>query len=243
WLLLSGSSGDPKSATSRASVESGASGRRPGPEPDWTILEADYCGSSVPGGATLTKLPDQSILASGPILNRELYIFRASTPLTGVTGVRLEVLPHPSLPGQQGPGRSTGGNFVLNQFKVLISPAGLDQSKATPVVLSRAWADFAQEDFPVTNSIDGLGQRGWAIWGGVGTAHVAVFELKESFGFAKGTAITCKLEHDYPGNPDPHPLGRFRISVTTRKPPLSLESAVPASESTAKNGRVVFRDD
>src|SRR5262249_20722483 len=158
------------------------------------------------------------------------YIFRASTPLTGVTGVRLEVLPHPSLPGQQGPGRSTGGNFVLSQFKVLLSPAGMDPSKATPVVLSRALADFAQEDFPITNTIDGVGQNGWAIGGAAGRAHIAIFELKDPIGFANGTAITCRLEHHSPGNPDPPPLGRFRISVTTRKPPLSLENAIPVPE-------------
>src|SRR5262249_60790541 len=86
---------------------------------------------------------------------------------------------------------------------------------------------------------DGVGQRGWAIWGGVGTAHVAVFEFKEPIGFAKGSAITCRLEHDYPGNPDPHPIGRFRISVTTRKPPLSLENAMNTPETV----RVAFSDD
>ncbi len=59
----------------------------------------------------LTKNSDGSVLSSkgkGPID----YIINASSPLTNITGVMLEVLPDDSLP-EYGPGRAPNGNFVL----------------------------------------------------------------------------------------------------------------------------------
>ena len=47
-----------------------------------------------------------------------MYTVTASTLLTGITGIRLDVLQNPSLPFD-GPGRQpTNGNFVLSEFTV-----------------------------------------------------------------------------------------------------------------------------
>src|SRR5262249_38122317 len=74
----------------------------------WTVLEPLSAVSK--GGAVLTKQADNSLLASGKNPSPEVYTVTANTRLTGITGVRLEVLPDPSL-AAQGPGRAPNGNF------------------------------------------------------------------------------------------------------------------------------------
>src|SRR5262249_51495887 len=109
--------------------------------------------------------------------------------------------------------------------------------QAKAVGLVRAIADFSQEAHPVANAIDPKSKMGWAVSPENGKPHVAVFELKDPIGFANGTSITIRLDQEYGIPEQPYPIGRFRIAVTTRQPPLSIESA-PATP-----GRVVFSDD
>ena len=72
-------------------------------------------------GTTLSVLQDDSVLASGNRPAQDVYTITCESGLTGVTGVRLDVLPDPSLPGQ-GPGRAPNGNFLLSEVEVLVSP-------------------------------------------------------------------------------------------------------------------------
>ena len=90
---------------------------------NWVVLDPLSFTSS--GGATLTKQPDMSILASGTTPQTDVYTVTAATALTGITGIRLEVMADPSLPKRNagdsngGPGRNTSnGNFVLTEFIV-----------------------------------------------------------------------------------------------------------------------------
>ncbi len=85
---------------------------------NWIVLQPLSYDSAQ--GATLTRLADDSILASGPSLFNETYTVTALTTLTGITGVRLEMLTDPSLPAG-GPGRTPEGNFVLSEFTVSIT--------------------------------------------------------------------------------------------------------------------------
>src|SRR5262249_38941839 len=77
-------------------------------ERQWIVLDPVTYQSS--GGSTLTKRADGSIVASGEHPGRDDYTVTARTTLTGITAVRLEVLPDASLP-QGGPGRDYYGNF------------------------------------------------------------------------------------------------------------------------------------
>ena len=54
-------------------------------------------------GATLTRLPDGSVLAGGLNPAVDTYTVEAMTGLSGITGLRLEAIPDPSLP-HHGPG-------------------------------------------------------------------------------------------------------------------------------------------
>src|SRR5262249_40027842 len=64
-----------------------------GASPGWTILQPSRMTSA--GGATLTRLPDGSVLAGGPNPEVDTYTVEAATTLARITGLRLQALPHP----------------------------------------------------------------------------------------------------------------------------------------------------
>src|SRR5207253_7935604 len=125
----------------------------------WTVLEP--ASAKAAKGTVLTKQPDGSLLASGKNPALETYTVTADTPVTGITGIRLEVLPDPSLPSK-GPGRADNGNFVLNEFRVTAMEQG-QSGKGKLASLQNAIADFSQEGFAVATAIDGKPETGWAI--------------------------------------------------------------------------------
>ncbi len=68
----------------------------------WTVLRPDAMTSAA--GTTLTRLPDDSVLAGGLNPAIDTYTVEAMTGLSGITGLQLEAIPDPSLP-LRGPGR------------------------------------------------------------------------------------------------------------------------------------------
>src|SRR5579883_700568 len=184
----------------------------------WEVLEPIAMASA--GGTTLTKQPDCSVLASGKNPFPETYTITAKIRLTGITAIRLEVLPDPSLPGH-GPGRSENGNFHLDEFRVTAASEA-NPDTARPVRFRSAWADFFEfhsrsDQWPVTAAIDGNPATGWSVYPEIGRAHVAVFELKEPFTKANGTTLTFTLQQQHKFGDWVHNLGRFRISVTAAR--------------------------
>ena len=104
-------------AADRASFCDGLStGGNVGADSIWTVLTPTNASST--GGATMTINADGSILVGGTSPDNPTYIVTAVTNLTGITGIRLQVLEDPSLP-QNGPGRyPVDGNFVITTFAV-----------------------------------------------------------------------------------------------------------------------------
>jgi hypothetical protein len=183
----------------------------------WKIVEPISATSA--GGATLTKQTDGSILASGKNQSPDVYTIMTKAPAAGITGVRLEVLPDSSLPAQ-GPGRASNGNFVLSEFR-LFDAVAAQSGKPQPIRFKRAIADFSQERYSVKNAIDGKPGTGWAVDPAFGKAHVAVFELKKPLQSQPAT-LTFELDQRFAGKD--HNIGRFRLSVTTVMPPLTIRT-------------------
>jgi mono/diheme cytochrome c family protein len=183
-----------------------------------TVVEA-----TARSGATLKVQKDGSVLVSGKPADTDLYVLQATTDLAGVTGIRLEALPDPSLPGK-GPGRAPNGNFVLGEFTVTASPKQ-GATAAVPVSFQHASADFFQADaavnFSPAASLDGNPKTGWAIAPQMGQAHEAVFEARETVGQPGGTRFQVTLSQDYGGG---HTLGKFRLSATTAARPVRAGS-------------------
>jgi hypothetical protein len=183
----------------------------------WTVLEPVKAVSA--GGATFTKQPDESLLVGGANPWSDTYTVTAHTSLTRITAVRLEVLPSASLPSG-GPGRAFNGNFVLTAFRLAAAPRQ-GPARAVPVDFRRATADYSQPGFSVAGLSDANPPSHWAVHPAFGKKHGAVFEAKAPFGFPRGTTLTFTLVQG--GGHPQHTIGRWRLSVTTAKPPVPLD--------------------
>jgi hypothetical protein len=194
------------------------------PETEWTILKPLSVKSS--GGATLAVLDDGSVLASGISPATDTYTFTTRLPIQGVTAIRVEALPHESLPNK-GPGRAGNGNFVLTELQASLSRSS--ESTPQPLVLENASASFEQTEFVGDNpykaftavaAIDGdkKGAKwGWAVLPETGRTNEAVFETAIDIMAGHESILSITLAQNL-DNPQ-HTLGRFRLSVTSEPRP------------------------
>ena len=82
---------------------------------NWVVLENPIVHG--PAGMTFTTQSDSSVLAGGATAAQGIYTVTYATPVSGITGIRLEALEDPSLPGGNGPGLfERNGNFLLNEI-------------------------------------------------------------------------------------------------------------------------------
>jgi mono/diheme cytochrome c family protein len=199
----------------------------------WTALDPIEFEST--GGASLTKLDDKSLVASGANPENDVYLVTARTDLKNITGVRLEALTDSRLP-QGGPGRDPYGNFLLTGFEVDMAPA------SQPANIKRiAFKDGKVDDAAVRFEAKNLFQsessmsasdapKGWAIDAtrdAVRVPRQAVFTPDRPFGFEPGTLLTIKLKHQ--GGALGQGIGRLRLSVATIADPMRL-LAIPARQ-------------
>ncbi len=166
--------------------------------------------------ASVDILPDGSVLVSGDQTKNDIFtLVFPSAPRT-ITAIRLEALPHDSLP-ERGPGRrlagqgaSAGvGDFFLSRIGLTAVDAQ-GQQRAAP--FAEASATFAAQDRDARFAIDDQGDTGWSIAGRPGERHVAVFNLATPLTIQEQEQLEIRLEHEsfYPSG-----LGRFRIAVTS----------------------------
>jgi WD40 repeat protein len=204
----------------------------------WMVLQAK--ATSATNRSVLSIQPDGSILVSGPNGSGSVTI-TAETDLTGITGVRLEVLPDTRLPNN-GPGRASDGNFVLSEIELSMASKA-NAKDAKPVKFASATADFSQEGFDVGEAIDGKvrnTENGWAVSPATGIVHWATFETAQPIGGEGGSTLTFKLHHRFRQDRNASwTLGRFRLSVTRSPKPigLSLPEDLRAILATASDVR------
>jgi hypothetical protein len=193
--------------------------------PKWEALHPDPKRTFAKNRKGTTVAPDKdgTLFVTGDNPTPELYTVEAPAKLARITAVRLEVLTDDRLPAK-GPGRAPNGNFVLNEFKLSVTPAAGD-GKARPVALHKAQATFSQESYPVANAIDGNPGSGWAIAPQYGKSNAALFELKEPLAAEAGVKLTFTLEQNFPGRE--HNLGKFRLSVTGDPLPRLTDALPP----------------
>jgi mono/diheme cytochrome c family protein len=174
----------------------------------WQVLDPVTFASA--NGCTLTKQPDGSLLSAGPRPERDTYSIAADTTGAALRAIRLEVLSDARLP-HGGPGRQDNGNLHLSEFRIEAAPAA-EPAKRHPVAIARAVADFDQAGWGIERAIDGKPETAWGIYPRVGTAHAAVFVLKEPLPAQGGVRLFFTLEQQHGGG---HLIGRPRLSATS----------------------------
>ena len=199
-------------------------------QPTWTLLKPTSMTSV--NGATLTMQDDGSILVSGTSPPTDTYQLQIPEIPGGMSGLRIEVLPHDSLPAK-GPGRAGNGNFVLTE----LTARG---SEAQPVAWKNAVASHEQtsqsegnpyKKWAAAAAIDGDAQGakwGWGILDQVGKTNQAAFETREPLA-APSSPITIELQQNHG---DQHTLGRFRLWVAATSPAFQSASLPPLAITT-----------
>jgi mono/diheme cytochrome c family protein len=182
-------------------------------EAAWNPLEPRQATTG--SGTQLAIQGDGTLLASKPA-DREVYTIRATTALRRLTGLRLEVLPDPSLPAK-GPGTASNGNFVLSEVALAVADAGGEHA----VRLTGATADFSQQDWPVANAIDGKAETGWAVLPQVGKPHHAVFTV-DALDLPAGATLVATLTFASPHAQ--HLIGHLRLAATADAEPAKEQS-------------------
>jgi mono/diheme cytochrome c family protein len=185
-------------------------------------------------GSTLNRTADGVLLVNGPRPERDVYTVTATTTLTKLTALRLNLLAHDSLP-MHGPGRNDNGNLHLSEIEMLAFEPGVP--KARMVKFRRATADFNQEGWGIERALDGDMKTAWGIFPAVGKAHFGVFELAEPLTLAPGTRLSVILRQAHGGG---HLIGALSLAVTDDDPakaialPAAVETvlAVPATKRT-----------
>ncbi len=124
-----------------------ATGGSVGPDGIWTVVRPSECLSA--NGQTLTVLSDGSILASGTLPDTDVYTISARTGITGITGVRLELMKDPTLP-YDGPGRGWNGNPVLTEITLDATPLDMRTLHATCRSLAEPLIPAASSSFRFT---------------------------------------------------------------------------------------------
>jgi len=194
----------------------------------WTPLSPKSAKSV--GGATLTRQADGSFLAGGQNPPNDTYVL--TTPATPglLTGVLLETLPDPSLPGGS-LGRFPNGNFVLSGVDIYVTTA---DGRRTDVAIVDAQSDFDQPGYPIKSLVDEVkpaakGKKaapkakagpGWAIAGNAAENKVprkGLLVLTPTT-VPAGATLTVELQHKALAG---HNVGRFRLS-TSDQPAVSL---------------------
>ena len=184
--------------------------------------------------ADLVQEDDQAVFVTGKE-GKTAYILNVEGPLADVTAIKLEALADERL-SSMGPGRAPNGNFVLSEFRVAkISESAasegdqadespMEESSAkTKVKLQNPKADFAQEGYAPETTIDGRpgpNGMGWAVVPNTGESHQILWELAEPLTLAESGQLELRLDQNYQDGK--HALGRFRISVTTKAPPVGF---------------------
>ena len=205
----------------------------------WHLLRPNSVSTS--DKSKIEILEDGSIRGSGG--ERPLdYRLSLETKITNITGLIVEAVPDLSFKG--GPGLSKDGNFVVTEVEARWQELKAE-SKEIPVVFGDARATFTQNDFDVKRTFDGNldgGNKGWAIGGGnYKIPQRAVFKMRDVIpgnadkGVKLNVGIFCRFKS--------HPLGKFRIYITTAPEPLKHAGiAVEEAGLPARIAEVVEKD-
>ena len=171
-------------------------------------------------GTVLGLQPDGAIQTSGPNPRQDDYRLTLGTDLPRITGLRLEVFPHPShTDGKLSRGAS--GEFILTDVKLQVRRRG--HSQLRDIEIATAVADSEKEakgrDYGrVQDTLDDDPRNGWTTESGDPTKpHLAVFALAQPLRLADDEELVLVMLHrSTRGDAN---IGRFRVSATDQPGP------------------------
>lgn len=203
--------------------------------PRWQPLEITSFETT--GDEEHEVLEDGSVLLRGALPDTTTYTIRTRTDLSGITGFRLEALPHRTLPGR-GPGRGDEAepDFVLSEFRVEIEDEATGDS--TPVTLWAPRASRQTKEGRIVEALDEDYETGWIIPGPFGRKVYARFRVEEKIG-EPGEVTRLRFTLDQNAGFG-RTIGRVRLLATTA-PPEIVSAGLVARKLLQENARLPER--
>ncbi len=167
-------------------------------------------GASADGGVSLAYDLNGVLLASGANPGKSVYTVTFDA-VSGLTGLLLEALPNDALPNR-GPGRSSGGNFLLSKLRAFVG--------SREVKLAQVSASFNQKDYNVSGTLDDNPETGWAVYPEHGKSHDMVVQFAEPLQVPAGEKLELVFEHQ--SMHASHSLGSFRVSASAMPSPIQF---------------------
>ncbi len=210
----------------------------------WTVLDPTEWHNFA---TKYEKQSDGSLLGGGDVKPGAVTHVWVDSPLTNITGFRVEALLHANLP-YGGPGLVARGSFLLKEI-TCEAYALKNPTVTNKVKFARALASAEAPGFSVTNAIDGdTDKGGWT----ASTFPVvrnreqrAVFECAEPIaGFPGGTRLKFTLYQKHSSGDghsgdldketklDSHAFGRLRLSATSDAAPLKVDPFTSAQRAS-----------
>ena len=190
--------------------------RRIQTKPDWQswkVIKADSLETAE--GTVLKQEADGAVQASGPHPNQDEYRIVSHDRLERITGLRLEVLPHPSHT-KGGLSRGKDGEFKLTDLKLQVRTRG--NSQIRDILMANAVADVMADKKKhggygeVKDTLDDDPRNGWTTIGFDQTKpHVALYALAEPLVLGADDELMIELrQRSTLGDAN---IGRFRLSI------------------------------
>ena len=181
----------------------------------WQILWATSLESAE--GTQLTQEDDGAVQSSGPHPNQDEYRFTSHLEGSRVSGLKLEVLPHPSHTSGA-LSRGATGEFILTDIKVQVRTRG--NAQVREITLSSAVADTMADKKKnnnygdVKDTLDDDPRNGWTTQGADNQIpHTAIYALAVPLTLGTDEDLIVELrQRSTLGDSN---IGRFRISVTS----------------------------
>ncbi|MBM3832455.1 MAG: DUF1553 domain-containing protein [Verrucomicrobia bacterium] len=177
----------------------------------WTTFNRTAVHSAHTNGATLKVLDDLSILAEGSNPTQDVYEVSSKISLGKLAGLRLETLPHPSLPNG-GSARNADGRFRLSEIEAeLVTPEiAASTNKPKKLRFAQAAADAAENNYEARKAIDGNAESAWSVaTNSIAEPHQAVFVLSEPVDIPMDSELRIRLRF---GGKD-SAVGHFRLAL------------------------------
>lgn len=181
-------------------------------------------------GAPYEIQPDRSVLFRGDAPDQDTCTLEAPLPPGWISGLLIETLTDPTLPGQ-GPGRGDADrpNFVLQQVEASLVSSAKDSP--THLKFAKAFASYSQPKFHVSGLVDNNPKTGWAIGGMFHKAHWAALEFDTPLQIPDGGKLSLRLIQNYGKG---RVIGRLRVSAIQGDVTANLPAAYPSDQAAAK---------
>jgi hypothetical protein len=179
----------------------------------WTPLAATSALSTATNGATLRALEDKTVLAEGANPGEDVYELAFHPAAGSLAALRLETLPHASLPNGSA-ARAEDGRFRLSEFEAELVPIEKDRKPGKPKKLkfTQAVADASEPKFEVGNAIDGKPDTGWGVdAAAITNGHTALFALGEPVRVTTNTELRVRLRFN--ASQSKRAIGHFRLAA------------------------------